>query len=92
VLQAHNAQTLRTVLEQVEHAARNGYWCVGGLRYEAASALHPELQTHAAQEALAWFAVFEAPPASLAKAPVSTSPDLPALHWQAALQRDALWP
>lgn len=89
VLQAHNAQELRTVLEQVEQAARNGYWCVGGLCYEAASALHPELQTHAAQGTLAWFAVFEAPPASLATTPVTTPSDLPALHWQAALQREA---
>ncbi|MBP7302801.1 MAG: bifunctional aminodeoxychorismate synthase component I/aminotransferase, partial [Brachymonas sp.] len=43
VLQAVDAQTLKTVLQQVEQAAQRGYWCVGGLRYEAASALHPQL-------------------------------------------------
>lgn len=58
VLQAHDAATLHAVLQQVEHAARQGHWCVGGLRYEAASALQPALHTQPANGPLAWFAIY----------------------------------
>lgn len=91
VVQAHNAAELRAVLHTVEQAARAGCWCVGGLRYEAASALHPALTTQAAQGPLAWFAVCEAPPAGAIQAPGNggLAPSLPALRWESTLSRAA---
>ena len=61
ILQAHDAAGLRTLLQQVEAAARAGWWCVGGLRYEAASALDARLLTQPAASPLAWFALYPAP-------------------------------
>lgn len=61
VLQALHADAVPALLQRVEHAAREGYWCVGGMRYEAASALNPALQTQPTAMPLAWFAVCEAP-------------------------------
>ena len=88
VLQAVHAQTLKTVLQQVEQAAQRGYWCVGGLRYEAASALHPQLKTQPAQGALAWFAIFEAPAPATVDAPPQRLAHLPPLDWQASCSRE----
>ncbi len=83
VLQAHDAASLQQVLVQVEQAARKGYWCIGGLRYEAASALDAGLVSHAPQGALAWFAVYAAPAATTVAAPdqVAATASLPTLGW-----------
>ena len=43
----------------MEDAAKAGQWCVGYVRYEAASAFDKALLTHAAQGPLAWFAVYD---------------------------------
>ena len=96
VWQADAPAQLHSLLQQVEQAAMQGYWCVGGLRYEAASALQPGLCTQPAQGPLAWFAVFAAPapepvpqasPAAPGNAPEldSAAPVLPALAWQNTL-------
>lgn len=91
VVQADNGPALRALLHTVEQAARAGCWCVGGLRYEAASALRPALQTQAASGPLAWFAVCEAPPVGAISAPPNGGlpPPLPALHWESTLSRAA---
>ncbi len=84
VLQAHTPQALQNLLQQVEQAARAGAWCVGGLRYEAASALNAALPTQPAAAPLAWFAVFDAP---LDSAPENDGAcqATPALAWESGL-------
>lgn len=88
VLEAHDASSLRTLLDAVEQAARAGACCVGGLRYEAASALNPYLPTQAAPsgEALAWFAVWDASPPEIAQLPEAETPAAQ-LEWQSTLTR-----
>ncbi len=63
VLAAHTLAEVPGVLRAVDAAARAGAWCVGGLRYEAAAAFDAALRTQAPPpgQALAWFAVFDAP-------------------------------
>ena len=55
---AQTPEQVKPVLDAVEAFAHQGLWCVGYLRYEAASAFDAALQTHAADGPLAWFAVF----------------------------------
>ena len=89
-LVAYQAEQVRALLEQVEQLAKEGYWCVGFLRYEAASAFDAALLTHAADGPLAWFGVFDQalpwpdePPKPLdAQPPASTQ-----VRWQATLER-----
>ncbi|WP_327012017.1 bifunctional anthranilate synthase component I family protein/class IV aminotransferase [Comamonas piscis] len=88
VLEAQDAPSLQRLLAAVEQAARAGACCVGGLRYEAATALNPYLPTQAAPsaEALAWFAIWDAPAPETAPAP-STDTAAPQLQWQNTLTR-----
>lgn len=58
-LVAHRNEEVRHVLDAVQLAADQGFWCVGYLRYEAASALDTALVTHPADGPLAWFAVYD---------------------------------
>lgn len=59
ILAAHETSQVRPVLDVVEAVAREGFWCVGYLRYEAAPAFDVALAVHAAQGPLAWFAVYD---------------------------------
>lgn len=59
ILTAHKAAQVRPVLDAVQAAAEQGFWCVGYLRYEAAPAFDSALVVHAAQGPLAWFAVYD---------------------------------
>jgi para-aminobenzoate synthetase/4-amino-4-deoxychorismate lyase len=59
ILTALEPSQVRPVLDAVESAARQGFWCVGSLRYEAAPAFDAALAVHAAQGPLAWFAVYD---------------------------------
>ncbi|MDR2328045.1 MAG: chorismate-binding protein [Comamonas sp.] len=88
VLEAQDAPSLRALLDAVEQAARAGACCVGGLRYEAVSALNPYLPTQAAPsgEPLAWFAVWDAPPADMAPQPEAETPAVQ-LQWHGTLSR-----
>lgn len=61
VLVAHTAQEVVPLLESVQALSRQGLWCVGYLRYEAAQAFDPALEVHEADGPLAWFGVFETP-------------------------------
>jgi para-aminobenzoate synthetase / 4-amino-4-deoxychorismate lyase len=56
---AHTPEQVKTVLNAVDSFAKQGLWCVGYLRYEAASAFDAALQTRPANGPLAWFGVFE---------------------------------
>lgn len=58
-LVAHRLDQVRGVLEAVQAAAQQGFWCVGYLRYEAAPAFDAALVVHAAPGPLAWFSVYD---------------------------------
>ena len=82
VLVAHEAGAVRAVLDAVQAAAEQGAWCVGALRYEAASAFDTALHTQPAEGPLAWFAVYDAAlPWDATAAPPQ---DAPTLVWQAS--------
>lgn len=59
VLEARTAAEVRPVLDAVEALAREGHWCVGYLRYEAAAAFDRAFAVHAADGPLAWFGVHD---------------------------------
>jgi len=59
VLVARTAADVRPVLDTVEALAREGRWCVGYLRYEAAAAFDRAFAVHAADGPLAWFGVHD---------------------------------
>ncbi|MDO9401435.1 MAG: aminodeoxychorismate synthase component I [Polaromonas sp.] len=62
MLVAHGLAQVRPVLDAVQAAAAQGFWCVGYLRYEAAPAFDAALAVHAGPVAdgpLAWFAVYD---------------------------------
>lgn len=58
-LVAHAAEAVPALLRKVESYAKRGYWCVGYLRYEAASAFDPAFTVHPADGPLARFGVYE---------------------------------
>ena len=58
-LVAHTPEQVQPLLDAVQAHAQAGRWCVGYLRYEAASAFDKALLTHPANGPLAWFGVFE---------------------------------
>ena len=84
VLQADDAAQLQALLIEVEALARAGAWCVGGLRYEAASALNDKLVTQPAPGPLAWFGVYAAP-GDAAPPPVAAA--AATVQWQSGLAR-----
>jgi len=57
---AQSPQDVRSVLDAAHQAAKAGAWCLGYVRYEAATAFDSALPSHAADGPLAWFAVFDA--------------------------------
>lgn len=59
IFQALRFEEVRSVLDCVEAAARQGAWCVGYLRYEAAPAFDAALAVRPADGPLAWFAVYD---------------------------------
>ena len=85
VLQAQTFSEVRPLLDVVQAHARQGAWCVGYVRYEAAPAFDPAFAVHATTQPLAWFAVYdEARPWPVAP---DTAPDVIALQWQSLLNR-----
>ena len=85
VLQALTLAEVRPLLDTVEALARQGAWCVGTVRYEAAPAFDPAFAVHASNQPLAWFAVFDE--ALPWPAPDLTGPKVIALQWQSLLKR-----
>ena len=61
VLVALTLGEVRPLLDAVEAAARQGSWCLGYLRYEAAPAFDTAFTVHPADGPLAWFGVHDAP-------------------------------
>ncbi|PUE48806.1 bifunctional aminodeoxychorismate synthase component I/aminotransferase [Limnohabitans sp. 2KL-17] len=84
ILAAHEAAQVRPVLDAVQAAAAQGFWCVGYLRYEAAPAFDAALAVHAAQGPLAWFAVYDE---ALPWPVDNNDTDSAQVQWQAACSR-----
>lgn len=82
---AHAPGEVRAVLDAVEDAARAGSWCMGCVRYEAASAFDAALVTHAADGPLAWFAVYDQ--ALPWDANVAEQGDAAQVDWHSSLER-----
>ncbi|MCX7258434.1 MAG: chorismate-binding protein, partial [Polaromonas sp.] len=59
VLVAHELAQVGPLLDAVQAAAQQGFWCVGYLRYEAAPAFDSALAVQAPDGPLAWFAVYD---------------------------------
>lgn len=55
---AHDWPSLKALLERVQEEARQGAWCVGGLRYEAARCFGLPVVDDADKN-LAWFAIYD---------------------------------
>ncbi len=61
ILVARTVEDVCATLESVEALARQGYWCVGYVRYEAAAAFDSALKVHPSDGPLVWFGVHVAP-------------------------------
>jgi para-aminobenzoate synthetase/4-amino-4-deoxychorismate lyase len=83
VLSTCDPGEVRGILEAVEAQSRLGRWCVGYVRYEAASAFDKAFVTHPAEGPLVWFGVHERP---LARPPQIDAP-YAAMQWVDPLDR-----
>lgn len=82
-LVAHTSDQVRPLLDAVGALARQGLWCVGYLRYEAAPAFDSALAVHAPDGPLAWFGVYEQAqewPAEATEAPAQ-------VYWNSGIAR-----
>ncbi|HEX7864786.1 MAG TPA: aminodeoxychorismate synthase component I [Variovorax sp.] len=87
VLVARTAAEVRPVLEAVETLAREGRWCVGYLRYEAAAAFDTAFAVHVGDGGpLAWFGVHDEAQPWPEQAP-GDAPPVPPVDWQDSLSR-----
>ncbi|RSZ36091.1 MULTISPECIES: aminodeoxychorismate synthase component I [unclassified Variovorax] len=87
VLVARTAAEVRPVLDAVDTLAREGRWCVGYLRYEAAAAFDAAFAVHADDGGpLAWFGVHDEALPWQEEAP-GTTPPAPPIDWQDGLSR-----
>lgn len=82
-LVAHTAEEVQAVLQAIDDLSRQGRWCVGYLRYEAASSFDAALTTHAPNGPLAWFGVYE----RALPWPEPTSHEVAHIRWQPTLDR-----
>ncbi len=90
VLEARTAAEVAELLAAVEAAARAGYWCVGGLRYEAAQAFDsglpvPGTPDSGSEQPLAWFAIHAAPLSHCTQ----SAPLAAELDWQGEMNAEA---
>ena len=85
ILIAHKHQEVRPLLNQVDALARQGHWCIGYVRFEAAPAFDTAFTTHPADGPLAYFAVYDQaqpwPEDELTKGEAE-------VQWHSTLQRD----
>ncbi len=56
---AQTPEQVKPLLEAVGALAKEGFWCVGYVRYEAAPAFDAALQVHHNDGPLAWFGIYE---------------------------------
>jgi len=83
-LVAHEADEVGPLLDAAHRYARDGAWCLGYVRYEAARAFDAVLPTHEPDGPLAWFAVHDTAQAWPDLAVASHAP----MQWTSALDRD----
>lgn len=57
-LVAHTPEQVKPLLAAVDDLSKQGFWCVGHMRYEAAPAFDSALAVHAPDGPLAWFGVY----------------------------------
>jgi para-aminobenzoate synthetase/4-amino-4-deoxychorismate lyase len=57
-LVAQRLEQVKPLLDAVESLSRQGFWCVGYVRFEAAPAFDSALQVHQGDAPLAWFGVY----------------------------------
>jgi para-aminobenzoate synthetase/4-amino-4-deoxychorismate lyase len=84
-LVAHTPEQLKPLLDAVDALAKQGFWCVGYVRYEAAPAFDAALKVQAADGPLAWFGIY----AQALPWPAETSDedDATRVQWQSGLSR-----
>lgn len=83
-LVAHSHEQVKPLLDAAQAQAQSGRWCVGFVRYEAASAFDSALSTHVSDGPLAWFGVFDTP---LPWPDPSGTSDNTRIEWHSRLQR-----
>ncbi|SEL23733.1 para-aminobenzoate synthetase / 4-amino-4-deoxychorismate lyase [Variovorax sp. YR750] len=84
VLVARTAAEVHPVLDAVEALAREGRWCVGYLRYEAAEAFDRAFAVHTEDGPLAWFGVHD----EALPWPEAPGDDAaPSIDWQPGISR-----
>ncbi|MBE0473020.1 aminodeoxychorismate synthase component I, partial [Rhodoferax sp.] len=84
-LVAHTPEQVKPLLQAVDALARQGFWCVGYLRYEAAPAFDAALKVHEPDGPLAWFGVYDK--ALPWPAETSEDDDATRVQWQSGLSR-----
>ena len=84
-LVARSADEVMPLLDAAHERSRDGAWCIGHVRYEAARAFDPALPTHERDGPLAWFAVYDAAEPWPALPAASHAP----MQWTSALERAA---
>ena len=87
-LVAHTPQQIKPLLEAVDALSRQGFWCVGYVRYEAAPAFDAALKVHTSDGPLAWFGVYaKALPWPDKAADGADKNDATRVLWQSSLDR-----
>src|SRR5437899_2792604 len=84
-LVARSADEVMPLIDAAHERSRDGAWCIGHVRYEAAHAFDPALPTHERDGPLAWFAVYDAAEPWPALPATSHAP----MQWTSALERAA---
>lgn len=83
-LTANTYAEVRPLLDQVDALARQGHWCIGYVRYEAAPAFDAAFTTHPADGPLAHFAVYD----QAHPWPDDDTPGDAQVQWHSPLQRE----
>ena len=86
VVVASSPSEVMQVLAEVDALSRQGRWCVGYVRYEAACAFDSALTVHATQGPLVWFGVHHQP---LPPGSWTLDAPEPVLDWQPLTSRSA---
>jgi len=83
-LVAQTPEQVKPVLDAAQAQAQSGRWCVGYVRYEAASAFDSALCSHVGEGPLAWFGVFDKP---LPWPSPASATENTQVEWHSSLQR-----
>jgi para-aminobenzoate synthetase/4-amino-4-deoxychorismate lyase len=89
ILEARTPEQVRPFLEAVHARSMHGQWCVGYLRYEAASAFDPALVAHPTDGPLAWFGIHDSAHPWPETSEGDVDPDPVSVAWREQLSRSA---